>query len=278
MKTILEERFDTAVKKPQGFKEKFRRSSRHWAVEVLAWLSVRRQRDRKGLNCLMGHYVFDDQISEFREVIKALKNAGEFVNADDAVEMARGKTPTDGRYFHLSFDDGLDCLARNAADILRENDVTPLVFINTGIINNEYGREADEWRRATNYATSLSVMDWNTLRNIGFDIGAHTVSHKNLSVISCTQSLLSYEIGQCKSDIEFNLARECKYFAWPFGGKQHIDAHSVEVLKNFGFHAVFGGFRGTVIPGTTDLFSIPRNQFEVNWPLNHIKYFALRGF
>ena len=49
---------------------------------------------------------------------------------------------------------------------------------------------------------------------------------------------------------------------------------SLALTKAAGYEACFGAFRGSMTPGSTDLFAIPRHHFEPEWPAAHVKYFA----
>ncbi len=91
-----------------------------------------------------------------------------------------------------------------------------------------------------------------------------------------SQRSIKDEILGSKQEIERHLGLECKYISWPYGRLDDTDEESLEMVKNAGYHACFGAFRGTVVPENTDLFSIPRHHFEVQWPISHIEYF-LRG-
>jgi hypothetical protein len=82
------------------------------------------------------------------------------------------------------------------------------------------------------------------------------------------------EILGSKKELEANLNYECKYISWPFGKLTDADSKSLKMVKDAGYAACFGAFRGTVEPGTTDIFSIPRHHFEVQWPISHVEYFA----
>jgi peptidoglycan/xylan/chitin deacetylase (PgdA/CDA1 family) len=225
----------------------------------------------------MAHYVFDDQSRAFERQIDMLLNKGNFVATNEALEMLRGDAPVDGNYFHLSFDDGLDCLARNAAPVLDAAGVQALVFVNSALAGTPIPEERTAWELATNYAAPLKVMSWETLAQTGFEVGAHTRTHARLVDISVDQQRLEREILGCKIEIETALGRPCRYFAWPFGRRNDIDEKSLAVIRSSGFEAAFSAFRAPVKPGLTDPLMIPRHHFEPQWPLAHLRFFALGG-
>lgn len=239
-----------------------------------------RSKNKKFIRCLYSHYVFDDQKKKYEQIIKELKNLGEFIKTDDAYDLISGNTPIDGKYFHLSYDDGLGCLNKNAAPILVELEVPAIIFINSDLPDTTDIEIRSSWESATNYAKPLSILTWKELKHLsqnGFDIGSHTKTHKKLSDISSNSILLEQEIIGCKSKIEQELGLECKYFAWPYGVLPAVDKKSISVVKKAGFKACFGVYRYEIIPGVTNPFLIPRSHFEPQWPVKHIKYFSLGG-
>lgn len=270
---MTRETFSECVRKPSGKRKVLRASVRHAFLSGAGF--VKRRRPTHALYFLMAHYVFDDQRSQFAHQLSMLSSMGEFVSTDTAMSMVRGSTPIDGTYFHLSFDDGLACLARNAAPILDEAGITALVFVNSAVAGNPNAEERDQWERATNYAKSLGVMDWATLLSTGFEIGAHTRTHVRLSEISHDTRVLIEEISGCKAEIEAATGRTCRYFAWPFGRMIDIDAASIRCIRDAGFDAAFSAVRGTIrAGGAADTFMIPRHHFEPQWPSSHLRYFV----
>ena len=82
------------------------------------------------------------------------------------------------------------------------------------------------------------------------------------------------EIFGSKADIERQLGMPCPYISWPYGRLSDADDRSLAMVREAGYEACFGAWRGQVLPGHTDQFSIPRHHFEPQWPLSHVRYFA----
>jgi hypothetical protein len=95
--------------------------------------------------------------------------------------------------------------------------------------------------------------------------------------VSASTTLVEDEVFGFKADLEEHLGRICNYISWPYGRIAAANARSLKIVEKAGYRACFGAFRGQVIPKTTNRFSIPRHHFEVEWPLSHVKYFALGG-
>jgi peptidoglycan/xylan/chitin deacetylase (PgdA/CDA1 family) len=121
------------------------------------------------------------------------------------------------------------------------------------------------------------MMSWRDLAEMvaaGYDIGSHTRTHARFSTISRETALMEDEILGSKRELEQNLNRECKYISWPYGRLSDADDQSLDMVQHAGYDACFGAYRGTVTPGKTNIFSIPRHHFEVQWPFSHVEYFS----
>lgn len=228
------------------------------------------------LRCLYCHFVFDDQVQDFRAILQALQRIGTFVDTDTCAAMAKGSIPIDGRYFHLSFDDGFRNIYHNAAPILKELGAPAIVFVPSSRI------EID-WETARRYSIeSLSLnrvvetSSWDELRSyssFGIDIGSHTRTHARLSEIDPCR--MEDEIAGSKRELEDRLCLECKYFAWPYGTRADVNERALELVRSAGYAACFGAFRGSVRSGKTDPYAIPRHHIKAGWPVSHVTYFAL---
>lgn len=272
------ELFANAVRPATSLRARLRRGARN-SYLTLRGLAPPRPGTRF-LRCLNLHYVFDDQRAAFERHIDALRDIGEFVDTDSMVSMISGATPADGRYFHLSFDDGLRCVLRNAAPILDARGIPAIVFINSAMSGEPDAPTRQAWRAATGYACPLAAMSWEDLRAIRaarFAVGAHTRHHVRLSAISSAPDRLDQEVTGCKRDIEEKLGAECRYFAWPYGTLADIDAASVRKIREAGFLAAFGVNRMAIAPGRTNPYMIPRHHFEPQWPRSHVRFFACGG-
>jgi peptidoglycan/xylan/chitin deacetylase (PgdA/CDA1 family) len=229
------------------------------------------------MRCLYCHYVFDDQRAQFEQIIIQLKRMGTFVDTAACLEMLAGERPVDGRYFHLSFDDGFLNNFTNALPILKAQGVPALFFVPSALIGGD-------WQTARDFATSKTIFrgvvelaGWDDLAAAvasGYEVGSHTRTHARLSEISADPAVLEDEIAGSQREIEARLGVACKYISWPFGTRTDADAASLAAVEKAGYAACFGAYRGSVQPGQTNRYSIPRHHFEANWPLPHVLYFA----
>lgn len=224
------------------------------------------------------HYVFDDQVGAFADIIRFLTGMGTFIDTDRAIAMVEGREPIDGRYFHLSFDDGFRNIVTNALPVLRDHGVPAISFVPTAVISAPYDEVEHYCRVTTNYNAVIEMASWDELARAAeegvLEIGSHTRTHARLSAISGSRAAMDDEIAGSKRDLEARLGRECRYISWPYGRLDDADAVSLELVRDAGYRACFGAFRGPIRPGRTDSFAIPRHHFEAHWPLAHIKCFA----
>jgi len=238
---------------------------------------VNRKSENNFLRCLFCHYVFDDQKDDFELLIMKLKRSGQFIDTDTVIQMLQGKREIDQRYYHLSFDDGFRNNFTNALPILRKHNVPAIFFIPSALIEASWQKTKKYCLETTRYNSVIEMLKWSDLHEIvslGYEIGSHTKNHARFSALSNNNMLMKDEILGSKKEIEANLKSECKYISWPYGKLTDVDDNSLKVVRSAGYEACFGGHRGTVLPKKTDIFSIPRHHFEVQWPISHVMYFA----
>jgi len=252
-----------------------REAIRYWTLNLLA------RRNGSGgerfLRPLYCHYVFDDQVEDFDRLIVGLKETGSFVDTDTCFDMVKGVKPIDGRYFHLSFDDGFRNVFMNALPVLNRHKVPAIFFVPSGLVGADWERTRRFCRETTRYSGVIEMVRWEELDQwlaSGLEIGSHTKSHARFSAMSSDRRRMEDEIRGSKIEIEDRLRIECKYISWPYGGRADADGASLEMTRESGYRGCFGAYRGSVVPHETKLFSVPRHHFQVEWPLAHVKYFA----
>lgn len=229
------------------------------------------------LRCITCHYVFDDQREEFRAIIQSLKEIGTFIDTPTCLEMLKGTQQIDGRFFHLSFDDGFRNIVSNAIPTLETEGVPAIIFVPTDFVGANWKQARDYAVGVAKYRAPVEIANWDDLRTIaekGFEVGSHTCTHARLSQLSGKNKQLQNEISGSKKQIEDQLSTPCKFIAYPFGKPGDYDQVTLETTREAGYEGGFGIHRGSIIPGETDPMLIPRHHFEPEWPLSHIRLFA----
>ena len=135
----------------------------------------------------------------------------------------------DTRAMVLTFDDGYEDFYTTAYPILKKHGMTATVYIITGKIGDQY-------------------MTWdqlNELKSAGFEIGAHTVTHPNLSKLSETQQ--KQQIDESKATLESKLGITVNTFAYPSG--KYNDT-TVNLVKEAGFQTAVTTQPGAITTNT----------------------------
>lgn len=227
------------------------------------------------VRCIYCHYVCDDNVQNFDEIIKRLSCIGNFITSEQLYNHINGKVKLNGRNFHLSFDDGLKNNFTNAAPVLLKYSIPATFFVSSEYIGATYKKASEFCSSKTHYRDILELMTWEDLHELmrlGFEIGSHSISHARLSLIHDELKLRS-EIFASKRQIESHLGEECKYFSWPYGGIGDINERSLDIIRDAGYLLNFGGYRGSILEDT-QICQVPRHHFEPSWPLTHVEYFA----
>ena len=114
----------------------------------------------------------------FRSQVELLMDAGfELVTVADLAQRAAGGRPPAG-LAALSFDDGMDNNHSVLLPILREYGIPATVYVTTGII----GRP-NPWLAPGAGARMMTEPELADLVAAGVELGAHTVTHPDLSLL-----------------------------------------------------------------------------------------------
>lgn len=268
-----------AVELPRGLVAQTRLFARNRLLDVLSRRAP--PTPVNALRCLFCHYVFDDQLHAFEQLLQMLKGLGRFVDTPTALRMVRGEEKIDGPCFHLSFDDGLRNNFVNALPILSKLEVPCIFFVPPALMDADYAGAARYCLEITRYRGVIEMARWTDLREAiaaGFEIGSHSLSHARLSAVSSDSAQLHAEIAGSRELLEDQLGVPCRYIAWPYGTLDDIDAAGFAGFRAAGYEGAFGNFRAPVLPGKTDVLSIPRHHFEPQWPAPHVRYFSCGGW
>ena len=269
-------RWQDAAERPTGFRRRLRSFLRSRYLDVISRLPTNPPAHyAKGLCC---HYVFDNQLKSFEQLIVAIRARGRFISTDQYVRMAEGTETIDGACFHLSFDDGFRNVVTNALPILEKHAVPFAFFIPTDCIGADF-TQATQFCSRESYRGPVEFASWDNLRRLDPELvtlGSHTVTHPQLASISHDGERLHHELAASKARLEQELDRPCEYLAWPRGQPHDIDRATIEVARNCGYRALFGAHGGTVLPDQPHDLVMPRQHFELQWPLSHIAYLAAR--
>lgn len=146
----------------------------------------------------------------FRQGITKLHRQGyTAISLLEAADLIRRGARWPERSFVITFDDGYENFYTEALPLLQDLQMTATVFVTVGDAPQDERLPSLEGR---------SMLSWRELREIherGIDIGAHTVTHADLTRLSIEK--IKAEICDSKKLIEDRLGDQVKCFAYPFG-------------------------------------------------------------
>lgn len=145
----------------------------------------------------------------FRAQVEVLRDAGfEFVTVAELARRAAGGTPPPG-LVALSFDDGMDDNHHVLLPILREYAIPATIYVATGMIG-----KPNPWIAPEAGARMMTEPELLEVAAAGVELGAHTVSHPDLSQLG-TQECLR-EMVESRDALNRLTGEEIRTFAYPF--------------------------------------------------------------
>jgi len=146
--------------------------------------------------------------NRFRSQLVLLQDAGfEFVTVAELARRAAGEAPPPG-LAAVSFDDGMEDNYSVALPILRELGVPATVYVTTGLIG-----KPNPWV-ARSETRMLNADELRALAAAGIELGAHTVTHPDLSQLDHATCLS--EMVESRATIERITGAKVETFAYPF--------------------------------------------------------------
>jgi len=156
------------------------------------------------------------QIAKLRSWGYRLVSFGELARLASASEAAG--------HAALTFDDGLVDNADTLAPLLEEEGVAATVFVVSGWLGRPH--------RTVPWTRIMTEAELGELRATGVEVGAHTVSHPDLSTLSYEAAL--DELAGSKTQLEAVLGEPVEVAAYPFG---RSNAETVRACRDAGFAA-----------------------------------------
>ncbi len=211
---------------------------------------------------------------QFREKIHWLSKKFKIVSLEKLLNTYSPK-----RRVSLTFDDGFRSWFDNAVPILKEMSLPAVFFVCSGFV----GLTADEARRFVRdklqRSSDLRPLSRSHLRSISechlFEIGSHTVNHRNFAKNVPLTSIKS-EILRDRKQLEDWTGEKVRWFAYPFGQPRHISKDVKRVLRGASIDGAF-----TIVPGFVsdahDDLEVGRDSLDVQWN-DWIWLFWLNGY
>lgn len=229
------------------------------------------KKSQSGIRILSYHKVTDEEagymavsLKNFRAQMLYLKNQGyESINLHDLLDRLskRGASnlPTDasGKPIVITFDDGFKNNYENAFPIMRELGFQGTIFCVANAIGNErFPFQNPEFSVHEKFLSEAQIFEM--IQN-EFEIGSHTLNHRNLPVLNRYEK--RHEILGSKVDLEKRIKKEVAFFCYPKG---MYDAEAVEVVKEAGYRGACSNIPGENIPGASDTDPFLLRRTEVS--------------
>ncbi len=144
------------------------------------------------------------------------------------------------RQLALTFDDGEASVLHCAAPVLRHHGIPATAFVVTG------------WADGGHYAGYRHVLDWDgvrKLRDAGFALGSHSVTHRDFGRLSADET--AQELDRSRRRLQEMAGVEADEFAIPFGQARHWGETAHRLAAEVGYstvyaHTVNNRYAGTV--------------------------------
>jgi len=146
----------------------------------------------------------------FRTQLEMLMDAGfELVTVAELARLAGGETPPPG-YAAISFDDGMRNNLTVALPIMQEYGLRATVYVTIGYLGG-----TSPWIGPKGDNRMLSEEEVRDLATAGWELGAHTMTHPDLSTLD--YDACRREIEDSKTALEEIGGVPVETFAYPFG-------------------------------------------------------------
>lgn len=142
-----------------------------------------------------------------------------------------------GKVVGITFDDGYQNNVTNALPILIKHDFSATCYGVSSMIGGvncwDKGKVAEK--------PLMNMLDWQTWRKAGMDVGSHTQTHANL--LELTLDECRKQIRQSKDELEQALECEVRHFCYPYG---HFHDKHMEMVREAGYISATTTNRGLV--------------------------------
>ncbi len=186
---------------------------------------------------------------DFRAHMRILARRGfTGVNLSTLLDCWDGRGTLPARPVVITFDDGFANVLEHAAPLLSDLGFRATIFVVSGRCG-----QFNDWPNQPG-VPRLPLLSWSELGQItsaGFEVGAHSVTHRSLTEIPPPEA--SREILESKAAIEDRLGQAVQTFAYPFGS---FNSAALSIVREH-----FRGACGTKLgkaARTSDRHSLPR--------------------
>ncbi len=207
------------------------------------WRRISGREESRQFRVLLFHDIPENRMGRFARLVRYLKSRGALIDPQKVEDLLEGRTVLDAddppRYL-LTFDDGFESQAHVARDILEPLGTKALFFVCPRLMDEPRDSQRRKIAaqmfegslRSERLPEDLSLMSWDSLKELvalGHTIGSHTGTHRRLSTLPA--SAAAEEIMDSADLIEAHTDKPVRWFAYPFGDIDSIDASSLASIS-----------------------------------------------
>jgi len=187
---------------------------------------------------------FCTKVETFKKQIRILLKRYEAVQLCDVYDVVYGRKRLNNPSFAITFDDGYKDILK-IKDFLKGFNIRPALFI----VSDRQNARRDILKTQRDF---LSDRDLVKLKNLGWEIGSHSSTHRLLAPLD--EKELEEEIKFSKIDLENRLSTNIKFFAYPKG---NYSKKVLQLVKKSGYKLALSMDDGEIKKGI-NTFRVPR--------------------
>jgi len=205
------------------------------------------------------HYV---TVTEFRRQLELIDKLGftpiTFADYQLSIE---GKLTLPAKPIMITFDDGYVDTLEHAVPVLLEYHMRAVVFVmgNRSLKSAIWDQTGD-----SDYCPLMTDEQIRTVQQLGFEIGAHSLNHFELTRLTDFDTLV--EVSNSKLAIERMLNTRIQTFSYPYGS---VDERVKKVVADSGFRFACGVYSGSSYFSQT---SMDFRRIAVNQHTSRLKF------
>jgi peptidoglycan/xylan/chitin deacetylase (PgdA/CDA1 family) len=191
-------------------------------------------------------------VDEFRRYCDFFRRYFVVVGMGELLDrIARGEDIS--RHLVITFDDGYKDNSEIAAQVLEAAGLPACFFIATNFIESQ---RVPWWDAELGITPEwMSWQDVRSLRRRGFELGAHTMNHVDLGVVTGDEAIA--EIVGSGQRLTAETREPVPYFSYPYGRVHQITEANRDAVRDAGYSCCLSAYGGSVKP-RTDPYSIRR--------------------